>query len=124
MYIQVKDLGGQDRGLKFNQISLEEFTKRISVVEGQVNIASTVYATFYAGLIGNVVAKREEQDFTYENVMDWVDKLYEDKRTDVIKDVCDKWAETQTWKDWLEQFQERLRTALTPETKTDLKKKK
>ncbi len=55
----------EKRGLKFNQISLEVFTKNINA---EALESSAVYATFYAGLIGNTVAKREEQDFSFEDV--------------------------------------------------------
>lgn len=121
MYYEL-ELGGKKRGLKFNQISLEVFTKNINA---EALESSAVYATFYAGLIGNCVAKREDQDFKYEDVMEWVDKLYEEGKTDEIKKVCDLWAETHTWKDWLINFQEKLRTILKPdENKTELKKKK
>ncbi len=121
MYYEL-ELGGKKRGLKFNQISLEVFTKNINA---EALESSAVYATFFAGLIGNTVAKREEQDYTFEDVMEWVDVLYEQGKTDEIKKVCDLWAETHTWKDWLTQFQEKLRTVLKPdENKTDIKKKK
>ncbi len=121
MYYEL-ELGGKKRGLKFNQISLEVFTKNINA---EALESSAVYATFYAGLIGNTVAKREEQDYTFEDVMEWVDVLYEQGKTDEIKKVCDLWAETHTWKDWLVNFQEKLRAVLKPEeSKTDIKKKK
>ncbi len=121
MYYEL-ELGGKKRGLKFNQISLEVFTKNINA---EALESSAVYATFFAGLIGNTVAKREEQDYTFEDVMEWVDVLYEQGKTDEIKKVCDLWAETHTWKDWLVNFQEKLRAVLKPEdTKTDIKKKK
>lgn len=55
--------------------------------------------------------------------MEWVDILYEQGKTDEIKKVCDLWAETHTWKDWLTQFQDKLRTIINPENKTDLKKR-
>ncbi|MBA3675408.1 MAG: hypothetical protein H0W75_10735, partial [Chitinophagaceae bacterium] len=120
MYYEL-ELGGKKRGLKFNQISLEVFTKNINA---EALESSAVYATFFAGLIGNCVAKREDQDFSYADVMEWVDKLYEEGKTDEIKKVCDLWAETHTWKDWLTQFQDKLRTIINPENKTDIKKKK
>ncbi len=65
MYYEL-ELGGKKRGLKFNQISLEVFTKNINA---EALESSAVYATFYAGLIGNTVAKREEQDYTFEDVV-------------------------------------------------------
>lgn len=121
MFIET-ELGGKKRGLLFNQISLEVFTKNINA---EALESSAVYATFFAGLIGNCTAEREHVDFTYKDVMGWVDELYKDENgKNEIKKVCDLWAETHTWKDWLVQFQEKLRTVINPESKTDIKKKK
>ena len=89
MYIKA-NIGGKDRGLKFNQMSLEIFSANIDMSAPK---ASSIYATFYAGLVGNCYAKRDEPDFTFEDVVNWVDELYEkDKKT--IEKVCNAWEET------------------------------
>lgn len=111
-------IGGKERGLKFNQLSLEVFTKNID--ENAIK-ASSIYATFYAGLVGNCYAKREEPDFTFENVVDWVDELYETDKT-VIERVCNAWEETNVFREWLKEFQDRINTVLG-ETKSKKKVK-
>lgn len=113
-YIQV-NIGGKDRGLKFNQLALEEYTKNVGL-----STATAIYATFYAGLMGNCYVKQEDPDFTFEQVCDWVDKMLEDKRKDEIEKVCALWAETNVYREWLKEFQDRLR-ALTGEKKSKKK---
>lgn len=117
-YIQI-ELGGKPRGLKFNQLSLEVYTKNINFEAVQT---SSIYATFYAGLIGNTYAKREEADFTFEDVCTWVDDLYEKGRTEEIKKVCDMWGETHVYREWLKQFQDKVRATLEPDKKETKKK--
>lgn len=107
MYIQV-NIGGKDRGLKFNQMALEVFTKNL---DGNAVKSSTIYATFYAGLVGNCYAKREEPDFTFEDVVDWVDELYETDKEAIVK-VCNAWEETNVFREWLKEFQEKVSTIL------------
>lgn len=110
-YIQI-ELGGKLRGLKFNQISLEVYTKNLN---HEALVTSAIYATFFAGLIGNCTVKREEPDFTYEDVCNWVDNLYENGKKDEIKKVCDIWAATHIYTDWLKEFQDKVRSIIEPE---------
>ena len=116
-YIQV-EIGGRLRGLKFNQLSLEEYTKHV-----RIGTASAIYATFFAGLMGNCYVKNEEPDFTFEEVCDWVDELYAKQIPNIIENVCDVWAETFVYKEWLKGFQEKLRSILTPDEEPKPKKK-
>ena len=116
-YVQI-EIGGKLRGLKFNQLSLEEYTKHV----GTGN-ASAIYATFYAGLVGNCYVKQEEPDFTFEEVTEWVDKIYEDGRSAEIENVCKAWADTFVYREWLKNFQERVRAILEPEKKSKKKVK-
>lgn len=115
-------MGGKVRGLKFNQLSLEVFSKKIDYVNAAVN--STIYATFYAGLLGNCYVKGEEAYFTFEQVTDWVDELYENNKKAEIERVCKVWAETNVYRTWLKEFQDRLRAVLEPEKKPAKKKAK
>jgi len=119
-YIKV-DLGGKERGLKFNQLALETYVKNIDFTGGSV--VSAVYATFYAGLIGNSYAKQEDVDYTFENVTDWVDTLYAEGRKEDIERVCNAWEETLVYRNWLAEFKERVRTILEPEADSKPKKK-
>jgi len=92
-YIKI-DFGGKERGLKFNQLALEIMADYASATE----TTSNVYAMFYGGLRGNSYVKREQPDYSFENVCDWVDELYSSKRTDVIKEVENVLVETQLFK--------------------------
>lgn len=95
-YIQI-ELGGQTRGLKFNQGANEIYWREIRL--DLDTEAGEVYAIFYAGLRGNCIAKRIEADFTMENVQDWVDELYlTDEGKKVIRDVAAVFTETQQYK--------------------------
>lgn len=109
-YIQI-EIGGKQRGLKFNQMALEEFHKHLNL---NAIRTSTVYATFYGGLAANCYAKNEEPDFTFENVVDWVDQLYDDGKDEVIAAVDACFASTQTYKKYLKKLEEDIE---------DLKKK-
>lgn len=107
MYIQV-NIGGKDRGLKFNQMSMEVFTKNL---DESAPKASSIYATFYAGLLGNCYVKKEEPDFTFEDVTNWVDELYETDKETIIK-VCDAWEKTNIFREWLKEFEDKVNTIL------------
>ena len=117
-YIQVK-LGGNDQGLKFNQLSIELFTENVNY---EAVDTSSVYEIFFAGLMGNYYAKRKEVDFTFENVCDWVDELYQNEPAKVTE-VCEVFASTNAYKQWIEQFKEKIRALTTPEEKPVVKKK-
>ena len=117
-YIQI-EIGGKLRGLKFNQLSLEEYTKHVGT-----GTSSAIYATFYAGLVGNCYVKQEEPDFTFEEVTDWVDKIYEEGKKTEIEKVCNIWADTYIYREWIKEFKERVRAILEPEEKKSKKKAK
>jgi hypothetical protein len=73
------ELGGRTRGLKFNQHAVITMSKYLDYD----NMSATYgYALIYAGLSANCYVKREEVDFTFEQVCDWVDEL---KTEDVLK---------------------------------------
>lgn len=116
-YIQI-EIGGKPRGLKFNQLSLETYAKNVGT-----NVSTAIYATFYAGLVGNCYVKQEEVDFTLEDVTDWVDELYEQGRKKEIEKVCELWAGTYIYREWLKEFQDKLRAILEPEKKSKKKVK-
>lgn len=117
-YIQVI-LGGKEQGLKFNQLSIEIFTSNIDY---EAVDTSAIYSIFFAGLRGNYYAKRKEVDFTFENVVDWCDELYEQEPAK-ITEVCEVFANTNAYKQWIEQFKEKIRAITTPEEKPAVKKK-
>ena len=119
-YTQI-EIGGKLRGLKFNQEALELFVKHIDWLNQTA--ASEVYAGFYGGLVANARVKREEVDFNFENVCDWVDELTPEVKAEAMKVM----SETQKYKEWLSSFQEKIRTLVKTETdkkKAPLKQKK
>lgn len=78
-YIQL-ELGGKARGLKFNQMAVITMTNYLDFQ----NLAATYgYALIYAGLVANCYVKREEPDFTFEQVCDWVETLTPEQLTEV-----------------------------------------
>ena len=96
-YIQVQ-IGGKLRGLKFNQLSIEVFSKHFRYEDSSEGVKHTedemaltsLIACVYAGLVANCYAKREEPDFNFENVCDWVEaELIQAKNTDVVKAIND-----------------------------------
>lgn len=106
-YIEVT-LGGKVRGLKFNTFALEAYADKVNF---QAVGATAIYGAFYAGLCGNCYVKDVDPDFTFEQVCDWVDEVYAtDKKT--IEKVCNLFADTQVYKSWLQDFQEKVRTIL------------
>jgi len=100
-YIQI-NLGGELRGLKFNQLAIE--------VIGNYNDSQTttgfLYAMIYGGLKGNAYVKREELTVTFEQVCDWVDVM-EDKEK-VIAEVSKVLADTQIWQDLVKKGTEEI----------------
>lgn len=90
-YIQI-NIGGKERGLKFNQLAIE--------LMSQYNDSNTttgfIYAMIYSGLRGASYVKREEPDYTFENVCDWIDNL--ENKDKIINDVSAVLTETQIWK--------------------------
>lgn len=69
----------------------------MSQFAGETN-TQNVYAMFYGGLRGSSYVKREEPDYTFEQVTEWVDSLYASKQYDVIKEVEKALTETNLYK--------------------------
>lgn len=90
-YLQL-ELGGKLRGLKFNQLAIEI----ISTHNDNSTQSAFMYAMIYGGLMGNSYVKREEPDYTFENVCDWVDVM--ENKAEAIAKVTDVLTSTQVWK--------------------------
>jgi len=89
-YIQI-EISGKPRGLKFNQMAVVTMTKYLDFD----NVAATYgYALVYAGLVSGCYVKREEPDFTFEQVCDWVD----DMPVDELIKIRDVFESTQSFK--------------------------
>lgn len=90
-YLQL-ELGGKLRGLKFNQLAIE-----IISTHNDTNTQSAfMYAMIYGGLMGNSYVKREEPDYTFENVCDWVDVM--ENKPEAIAKATEALTATQVWK--------------------------
>jgi hypothetical protein len=117
-YVQI-EIGGKLRGLKFNQMTVEVFTQHLTDVGFDT---STVYAMMYAGLIANCYQKQEEANFTFGDVVDWVDAIVDSGDTSSIEKVKDVFQEITAYKNWAAKFQERIREQLLPGVENDKKK--
>jgi hypothetical protein len=93
-YIQV-ELGGEKRGLKYGLGALKHIKNLTSAdpfaltakgasdnIEDQIEFAAIV---FYAGLLSNCDSKKQEPDFTIEDVTRWVEEM----PTGLIKHVVE-----------------------------------
>ena len=98
-YLQI-EIGGKLRGLKFNQLAIEI----ISTHNDTNTSTGFLYAMVYGGLKGNSYVKREEADYTFEDVCDWVDAMPNKEET-VVK-ITTALTETQIWKDLVAKGQE------------------
>jgi hypothetical protein len=95
-YIQIA-LGGEQRGLKFNQLAIEI----IASYNDNATNTGFLYAMIYGGLRGATYVKREEAIYTFEDVCDWVDAMPDKEQT--VKKITDALTETQIWKDLVKQ---------------------
>ena len=88
-YINV-EIGGKQRGLKFNKMAQLIIEQKIIAD----NLMSGVYAVVYAGLKANCYVKGVEPDFTFEDVCDWTDGL-EDS---IILQITEAFKDTEMYK--------------------------
>lgn len=96
-YVQI-EIGGQLRGLKFNNYAIEQMLLK----QGSGSEAESTYAMVYGGLRGNSYAKEEEVTYTWENVIDWVDELIvADKGEEQIGKVLKAMTESQLYKKYV-----------------------
>lgn len=89
-YIQI-EIGGKLRGLKFNVLAIKEFHKKVDYARFE---DTANYALVYGGLVANCYVKGENEDFTYEEVCDWVDELSKE----VMESIDKKFSESQAYK--------------------------
>lgn len=92
-------IGGRLRGLKFNTLAVREFLR---TVDWDRFDTTANYAMVWAGLYGNAYAKREEVDFTMEQVIDWCDELTQDD----MNEISEVMASVQAFKALLPKVEE------------------
>jgi hypothetical protein len=75
-YIQA-DILGRTRGLKFGMLAVQQIgmeMQKLGKVFGDNSIdLAAVPVIIYWGLFNNCYIKKEDPDFTFEEVVDWVD---------------------------------------------------
>lgn len=116
-YIKVS-LGGQERGLKFNNFGIEKLSEKMA---GNSALAFT-YAMFWGGLQGNSYAKEQDVDYTFENVIDWVDAIPKGEKAKVIESVTNVLTEAQNYKDLIAAGTEPAANESEEEKKSGLEK--
>lgn len=118
------ELGGQLRRFKFDMFAVEFFEKEIagrilanpSIAENpKLAERVSINCTIYAGLSSDYTLKSKQIDFTYEDIVDWVDKADEEGKYENVKKICDTYANTFEYKKWLKEFQDRIQTILEPD---------
>lgn len=85
------EIGGKPRGLKFTQMTVVMMTQYLDFNN---SAATYPYALIYAALYTNCYIKREEADFTFEQVCDWVDQLSMEQ----VLEVRDLFESTQAFR--------------------------
>ena len=97
-YIKI-EIGGKERGLKFNQFAVVTMAKYADLDNYEATVG---YAMVYGGLKANCYVKREEADFTFEEVCDWVDNL----QSDSLMCIYNVFSETQVYQKLVEKQDE------------------
>jgi hypothetical protein len=86
-YIQL-ELGGKKRGVKFGNYALFEYSKITNSGVAEFNEQNPIKLCadlIYCGLKNNCLIKREIEDFTYQDVIAWVDDMPIDKITEITQ---------------------------------------
>jgi hypothetical protein len=114
----VAEIGGKKRGIKFGMYAVTMISRRIGkfLQEGAEVTSQVAVEILYAGLVNNCVVKEVEQDFTYENVTDWVEELwYDENGQRVIVDVINEFRQSRPIKEG-----QKAAASLDPDTKKKL----
>ena len=93
-------LNGQEYGIKFNQLAIEKLHE---YNDGETT-SGFMYAMVYGGMIGYSRLKREDANYTWENVCEWVDDM--ENKNEQIQAVTLLLNETKVWNDLIKQGQE------------------
>jgi hypothetical protein len=93
------EIGGKLRSFKFNQLAIEKLAEKN---QSGTNIGF-IYSMVYAGLYAATYAKSEAEDYTFNDVSDWVDNLEDDT---IINKLTIALTESQLWKKLVKKGQE------------------
>lgn len=125
-YIQA-DILGKQRGLKFGTLATEQIFLELAKLNADTNFynSAMIAVIIYWGLYNNSFVKREEMDFTFESVVDWVDENTDQVET--ITNIVRTWEEaksTQIMKDKVSEELKKKNQDLTSQPKKGGKKSK
>jgi len=113
-YTQIT-IGGKERGWKVNQLTIELWAKHI---DQDASPSTSTYAAVYAGLVANCYVKREEPDFTFEDVCEWVDEINLSGKYEPLEKIKKTFEESRFYINLLDKLKDQLRTT-TEEKKTE-----
>ncbi len=88
-YVQM-DILGRRRGLKFGMLAVHRITmdaQKLGATLGESIDYALVPVILYWGLFNNAYIKREDPDFAFEDVVEWVDEHINEPEqfTEVVK---------------------------------------
>jgi hypothetical protein len=94
--------GGKERSLKFNQFASQEmslnYTRHPKLATDNPELFF-LYNIIYSGIVGGYKVTGEEIDFTFFDVINWVDDLYEQRQDKEIQNVIAVFKESRLWED-------------------------
>lgn len=96
------------RGLMFNNYTWHAFLKKIDL---EFYEASSKYAATYAALRANSFTKGEQVDYTFQDVVAWVDLLSKD----ALNLIRDNFEAMEEYKSLVEVLEEQVKTVTTPD---------
>lgn len=101
-YIQI-NIGGKPRGIKFTMWAMEKMDKLQRSLP-EPSLLDTTAAMVYSGLANNCRHAKREPDFTFDDVLLWVDELLDSEEgRATIQKVNDALAESNTYKYLIEE---------------------
>lgn len=93
-------LNGKEYGIKFNQLAIEKLHE---FNDGETT-SGFMYAMVYGGMLGYSRLKREDVEYTWELVCEWVDDM--ENKNEQIQAITNLLNETKVWNDLIKQGQE------------------
>jgi len=107
-YIQA-DILGKVRGLKFGMLAAENLTLRFVELGMETgNYSSAMIAELiYWGLRNDCYVKRQPEDFTFEQVCDWLDTNWRENK-DLITRITEAYQESKATKEYVEELKEKM----------------
>lgn len=94
-YISI-EIGGKKRGLKFGMLAVPKIGEAALKLQNDDVLSSQLAVEmFYWGMVNNCVVKQTDQDFTYEDVTNWVEEMWFDEQgQEAIKAVLKTFSES------------------------------